>query len=42
MSRYRAALGRSVGGILVLVSALTFLHLASGDAPASDPPAQQH
>ena len=28
MSRYRAALGRSVGGILLLVSALTFLHLA--------------
>src|SRR6185295_12836265 len=28
MNRYRAALGRSVGGILLLVSALTFLHLA--------------
>ena len=28
MSAYRAALGRSVGGILILVSALTFLHLA--------------
>jgi threonine/homoserine/homoserine lactone efflux protein len=28
MSRYRSALGRSVGGILLLVSAITFLHLA--------------
>jgi threonine/homoserine/homoserine lactone efflux protein len=28
MNRYRSALGRSVGGILLLVSVLTFLHLA--------------
>jgi threonine/homoserine/homoserine lactone efflux protein len=42
MSRYRAALGRSVGGILVLVSALTFLHLASPDRPSSDAPTQAH
>ena len=41
MSRYRAALGRSVGAILILVSALTFLRLASSDAPSSDPPAQR-
>jgi threonine/homoserine/homoserine lactone efflux protein len=42
MSRYRAALGRSVGGILVLVSALTFLHLASPGASSSDAPTQKH
>ena len=42
MSRYRAALGRSVGGILVLVSALTFLHLASPDDSSSDAPTQAH
>src|SRR4029079_3850470 len=39
MSRYRAALGRSVGAILILVSALTFLRLALSDAPSSDTPA---
>ena len=42
MSRYRAALGRGVGGVLILVSALTFLRLATSDAPESDPPALAH
>ncbi|MEO8179982.1 MAG: LysE family transporter [Deltaproteobacteria bacterium] len=42
MSGYRAALGRSVGGILLLVSALTFLHLAWPNDAGGEQPQQSH
>jgi threonine/homoserine/homoserine lactone efflux protein len=37
MRRHRAALGRSVGVILLLVSALTFLHSFESEGPAQGP-----
>jgi len=40
MSSYRAALGRSVGGVLLLVSALTFLHLAWPNEAGGEQPQQ--